>query len=861
MSRDSLTQLSLHEHTGFAHDGYPMVTGVPVPAGCVRDPASLVLRDERGQAMHASAEATARWADGSVKWALFTAPRMHLAGGATRQLALTTSESETSSPDATQRVVVLRQVADGLAVDTGRLRFTIHETGALVSTFESRVDGQWHTRGHALEDQVQVQHHDVTSTYHASAAPRRIEIESSTPMRAVIAVRGTHADEDGATFGPYTLRFECLADSPQLRMTHSLVFDGDPETDHLRASELTLQAVTGGDQHFAFGGDGGAESRFPRQRADFAPDFRYAELFQDSVSHWRLERWVDPANRAVFCAEGRQCDGWMELSGAAGRLAAAVGECWQNHPKSLFADSGTGLMRLGLYARRAEALNLRRYSDLVYNHTYECPSFKKFKDGEPEPWLPLPRDPAFNAHGIRKTHHMALMFDEPNPSRATLFYNRPLRLTWPASYTQRTAIAAPAGAGLQGQARAQTDAFLDLMQREMVRCGGTGYIDYFDLPHGFDVEAQRWFHDYGGFGYVNNECMPVLGFWHAWLLTGRPEALSMGMAMARHNSDIDSFYLGPHAGAGARHNVTHWADQDREARVSQPLGKRFYYYISGDRSFLDLVEVMLEMWQRQCAEPKLMETHANLPSLIITLLTVDEAGLADCDDWLRQCADALVRGIDERGTFKARYWIDATNRRIDPDPDAMPHSHLMFQMFGGAQTFAELAERYDHQPLRDALVRMARYQAQARAHRLAAEQGSDWKQSVATQDDSVNVYGSLDLFGYAYQLTGEHVFVDALQALGGRLPVYLTRQSETRYGQPNAAERLVPIGYAYPDLNAGRLEMHKKLYPLFPVDERLQTVRIAMWLHKLHGASVLGLLADASPSEAERESPRSNTPA
>lgn len=854
MTKQTIASFVLREETGHTRNGDPMVTGVPIEKGLVQDPESLVLYDERDRALRSAAEATARWADGSIKWALLTVPQINVKGKSQQRLALGTRPASQGQDKGGKPGVRVRQADGGLRVDTGRLRFTVQEQGPLVKTFESQVDGRWQKRASNLDDTVCIAHHGERKTYRASAASRTIEVESESPLRVVIAVRGTHAAEDGASFGPYILRFECLAESPQLRLTHSLIFDGDPEADQLCASELTLDAAVGDEQHFAFGGDEGRETRIPRQRAEFTPDFRYAELFQDSVSHWRLQRWVDLSNRAVFCDEGIHSDGWMELSGPGGRMAVAVREGWQNHPKSLFADAASGLMRIGLYARRAEPLNFRRYSEQVYNHTYECPSFKQLKDGQQRPYKPTPRNPEYNAYGIRKTHNILLMFDEPNPSQTTLFYNKPLRLTWPASYTRRTNIVAPAGTRLTKKARAITNGFLDLLGKEMLRSGGTGYIDYFDLPHGFDVETQLWFHDYGGFGYLNNEGMPTLGLWQAYLLTGRSDALAMGAAMARHNSDIDSFYLGTHAGTGARHNVTHWADQDREARVSQPLGTRFYYYITGDRSYMDIVPVMLDMWRRDFAEPKVMESHANFPSLLITLLTADEAGYADCDAWLRQCADALAAGIDERGVIKGACRVDATREQVElVGPNVI--SYLMFAMFGGAHTFAELAERYDHQPLRDALVRFARYQMLDQSKRVAVEAGKDWrgdtefsrmKEPLAIQDNSHNRFRSLELFGYAYQLTGDERFRTALRCLRGKIPVTLETHSETRYGDPKGATRTVPVGVLLPGTNPKRVEAHAKLFPLFPAEERFQHLSMSLWMQKLQGAAVLGALDETS---------------
>lgn len=363
----------------------------------------------------------------------------------------------------------------------------------------------------------------------------------------------------------------------------------------------------------------GSEVRFERQRARFAPDFRYAELYQDSATHWRLRRWVDRSRREVFCAEGLRADGWVELAGAGGRVAVAVREFWQNHPKSLAADADTGQLCIGLYPEQSEPLNLTRYSALAYPWTYEHPSFRCRE--------PVVADPSEGAHGIRKTHDCALFFDEPNPSARAFCLNHPLLLEWAPSHTARTGVVVPATTRMDRQWMRRFNEFVDFLGEEMLGSGGTGYLDYFDLPHGFNVAEGRWHHDFGGWGYDNDEAMPCLGLWQTYLLTRRHDVFAMARAMTRHNGDIDSYIIGKRAGYGTRHNVNHWGDTCKERRVSQPIGKRFLYYLTGDRSVLDLAQVVFESFCRQAVEPRRFNMTCDVPALVATLILLEETEL------------------------------------------------------------------------------------------------------------------------------------------------------------------------------------------------------------------------------------------
>ena len=109
----------------------------------------------------------------------------------------------------------------------------------------------------------------------------------------------------------------------------------------------------------------------------------------------------------------------------------------------------------------------------------------------------LPFDKSQGAHGIRKTHDVALFFDETSPSRAALFYNQPLSLTWSPAYTARTAIVQPATRRALTRlwlAKCVSTTYLDFLLGELSRLAGPpGYLDYFVLTcsMGFNTVEGR----------------------------------------------------------------------------------------------------------------------------------------------------------------------------------------------------------------------------------------------------------------------------------------------------------------------------------------------------------------------------------
>jgi hypothetical protein len=68
----------------------------------------------------------------------------------------------------------------------------------------------------------------------------------------------------------------------------------------------------------------------------------------------------------------------------------------------------------------------------------------------------------------------------------------------------------------------------------------------------------------------------------------------MAEAMTRCTQEVDAYHIGPMKGLGSRHNVRHWGDGAKEARISQAALKRFYYYLSTDERTGDLMNEVVD---------------------------------------------------------------------------------------------------------------------------------------------------------------------------------------------------------------------------------------------------------------------------
>ena len=60
------------------------------------------------------------------------------------------------------------------------------------------------------------------------------------------------------------------------------------------------------------------------------------------------------------------------------------------------------------------------------------------------------------------------------------------------------------------------------------------------------------------FAWDNTELASNMWLWYNFLRTGRADIWCMAEAMTRHTSEVDVYHIGPNAGLGSRHNVSHW---------------------------------------------------------------------------------------------------------------------------------------------------------------------------------------------------------------------------------------------------------------------------------------------------------------
>jgi hypothetical protein len=175
----------------------------------------------------------------------------------------------------------------------------------------------------------------------------------------------------------------------------------------------------------------------------------------------------------------------------------------------------------------------------------------------------------------------------------------------------------------------------------------------------------------------------------------------MAEAMTRHVQEVDVYHAGRFAGLGSRHNVRHWGDGAKEARISGAQLKRFYYYITADERTGDLMQEVVDVDFRlvdidplRKIEPKTQyPTHARF----------GPDWLAFCGNWLAawertgdtRCRDKIITGMKAMAAMPHKIF-SGQSYGYDPRTGILYHLHdevftpHLAALFGGPELCFEM---------------------------------------------------------------------------------------------------------------------------------------------------------------------------
>ncbi|MGE3821528.1 MAG: hypothetical protein AB7I30_19120, partial [Isosphaeraceae bacterium] len=221
---------------------WPVRCGLPIPAGELDSPDHVAVEDRKGTRIPCQVRASATWPDGSVKWLFLDFFHDLSRSGEGRYRVVYGREIEREpSPLA----VKIREVAEGLVVDTGAVRFLVPKGRFAILDEVQGADGTPRVVG-----PVAVQVKEATGRVWSSLdrPVGRLEVEHAGPSHAVILVESEwpRSGRPSTGFG-HRARIHAYAGSPLIQVDHFVAnTDSRPAraVEGSMASQVDVHSIT-----------------------------------------------------------------------------------------------------------------------------------------------------------------------------------------------------------------------------------------------------------------------------------------------------------------------------------------------------------------------------------------------------------------------------------------------------------------------------------------------------------------------------------------------------------------------------------------------------------------------------------------
>ncbi|MBR1790333.1 MAG: hypothetical protein IJ754_01050 [Bacteroidaceae bacterium] len=622
----------------------PVSFGIPFSKGELKPSDSFALTTDKGEVLPADFWPTAYWPDGSVKWGGFATvvpggtegvvfERKEKKGKEKSDVKEKNEGQENGAPGALSVSETGRQIC----IRAGSLEAYIPKSGNAV--LDSLVLDGRRLAGHGLlvcttQDAPYLEGIGSISFRDFVGAVSKVTVERAGDVRVVVKVEGSYGtarpgEKEG--FLPFTVRLYFYAGSEQVRLVHTFIYNGDQHRDFIRSLGVRFEVPLreqAYNRHVAFAThDGGVwsesvqplngrriltsgrDASFELQQVQGKripePSFFDAKN-QDLLRHWAkwntyrlsqpndqgysIQKRAHQNNQWVGTHTGQRADGYAFLGDVSGGLGLSLKDFWQSYPASMQVDSAThdvAYLTAYLWSPDAGPMDLRHYDDVAHDLNA---SYEDVQQGMSTPY------------GIARTSTLTLIPERAYPGKAAIARrarqqaeDAPLICT-PEYLHSRRAFGIWSLPDRSNDRRAKVEDllkdYLDYYLKAVDERHWYGFWNYGDFMHGYDPVRHEWMYDVGGFAWDNTELGSISWLWYSFLRTARPEVWRMAEAMTRHTSEVDVYHLGPFAGLGSRHNVSHWGCGAKEARISQAAWNRFYYYLTTDERTGDLMSAV-----------------------------------------------------------------------------------------------------------------------------------------------------------------------------------------------------------------------------------------------------------------------------
>ena len=711
-------------------DEQPVTFGIPFRQGELNDARLLALEGETPS----SAWATAWWPDGSVKWAALSA----VANSKTLRVVKHEKKAKVATP------LTIKDNGKQYEVNTGKLQTWLSKTGNTL--IDSMV-----VNGKAVATNGMLTATTAQGAYCSKI--NKVALERRSDVDAIIRIDGTHSDGQ-RDWLPFTLRLHFWQGSEQVKMIHTFTYDGEQTEDLITSLGIRFgipMRTETYNRHIVFAMSPERLWTEPVQPLDGRRDLRLAQspseegrgipqrhniqtdqmqgkripprdafdkLGQSLIDHWaqwdgfRLSQLTDNAfsirKRAtsqspwIGTLTGERAPGYAFVGDTEGGLAVRLKDFWQAYPSTIEvneARSSEAHLTLYLWSPEAEPMNLCHYDTIAHGL---LESYEDVQEGMSTPY------------GIARTSELWLLPQEgyqgPEATKAQIarLDDEQRLLPTPEYLHSRQAFGTWSLPTQQKEVEDRLDEYISIYQKEIERHKWYGFWNYGDVMHAYDPERDEWRYDVGGYAWDNTELASPVWLWMMFLRSGRQDIWRMAEAMTRHNSEVDTYHIGPFAPLGSRHNVSHWGCGAKEARISQSAFLRYQYYLTADERLGDLMHAQTDadtlLWH---LDPmRLAEPREKYPCSAPARLRIGPDWVAYAGNWMTEWErtgntryrDKIMAGMQSiaaltDGLFtgnKALGYDPQTGRISYDGPAELRNTNHLLSIMGGFEVMNEL---------------------------------------------------------------------------------------------------------------------------------------------------------------------------
>lgn len=708
----------------------PVTFGIPFHQGELKDARLLALEDETPS----SAWPTAWWPDGSVKWAALSA----VANSKTLRVVKHEKKAKVTDP------LTIIDNGKQYVVNTGRLQTWLSKTG------NTLVDSMV-VNGKAVATNGMLTATTAQGAYCSKI--NKVALERRSDVDAIIRIDGTHSDGQ-RDWLPFTLRLHFWQGSEQVKMIHTFTYDGEQTEDLITSLGIRFgipMRTETYNRHIVFAMSPERLWTEPVQPLDGRRDLRLAQspseegrgipqrhniqtdqmqgkripprdafdkLGQSLIDHWaqwdgfRLSQLADNAfsirKRAtsqspwIGTLTGERAPGYAFVGDTEGGLAVRLKDFWQAYPSTIEvneARSSEAHLTLYLWSPEAEPMNLCHYDTIAHGL---LESYEDVQEGMSTPY------------GIARTSELWLLpqagYQGPEATKAQIarLDDEQRLLPTPEYLHSRQAFGTWSLPTQQKEVEDRLDEYISIYQKETERHKWYGFWNYGDVMHAYDPERDEWRYDVGGYAWDNTELASPVWLWMMFLRSGRQDIWRMAEAMTRHNSEVDTYHIGPFAPLGSRHNVSHWGCGAKEARISQSAFLRYQYYLTADERLGDLMHAQTDadtlLWH---LDPmRLAEPREKYPCSAPARLRIGPDWVAYAGNWMTEWErtgntryrDKIMAGMQSiaaltDGLFtgnKALGYDPQTGRISYDGPAELRNTNHLLSIMGGFEVMNEL---------------------------------------------------------------------------------------------------------------------------------------------------------------------------